>query len=304
MEHHMSNEGWQLALALKAGGYDLCGHGLSTTRTLEILKQKNPSVVFVQDQHEWESGHLAKREEYFYDTPELARRPDVFKLTVVKDTHRQYESAKQYSRSIGCHAWVAYYNLPIVFRTLNWLRPQHVVRTYHTIDANSVPPYQAEGRRTCLLSGALGGAYPLRCRIHEARMPEVYFMQHPGYFNTGTCTPAYLREMSRYRVSICTASKFGYTLRKLIESTACGCRVITDLPADEPLPEIDDNLIRVSPNMDMGEMRKLICHLSDSYDPVVQEKMAEAAKARYDYRVEGARLASEIESLRRTYGQV
>jgi hypothetical protein len=301
MERHMSNEGWQLALALQAGGYDICGHPLSTTDVNILLQEKNPSVVMVQDQHEWDSGHLAIKEEYFHNSKTLASRPDIFKLTVVKDTHRQYESAKRYSNDIGCNAWICYYHPAIVLRTLNWIRPRHLIRTYHTIDADAVPPYKSEGRKPCLLSGSLGGAYPLREKIHQANLPLVTFIRHPGYSNNGSSTPAYLKELSKYKVAICTASKFGYALRKHMEAVACGCRVITDLPRDEVLPGIDHNLVRVSPNITMPDLSQLIQKLCDEYDPIHQENVAKEAASYYDYRVEGMRLAAEIERVRNNY---
>ena len=307
-ERHTSNEAHQLFLGLQAGGYQLYGGGISTTDVREILKVE-PSIVFVQDEHEWDSshlppdakGHLALKEEYFHHVTDLAHRPDVLKLTVVKDTHRQYESAKQYSQAIGCHAWIVYYAPAIVYRTLNWLRPQHLIRTYHTLDAETVPPYSATDRMPCLLSGSLGGAYPLRTRIAEAKLPEVDFLRHPGYHNTGSHTPNYLKTLSRYKVSIATASRYGYALRKIIESTACGCRVITDLPVDEVLPDIDKNLVRVHPDISVLELRHLIWDLCHQYDPDFQEYMAHQAKARYDYRTMGSILVHDIERLRVGY---
>ncbi len=299
MERHMSDEGHQLALALQAGGYELYGGGWTTTHVREILKN-DPAVVMVQDQHEWNSGHLAKKEEFFHGIGALAERPDVFRLTVMKDTHRQYESNKWHSRQIECHAWITYYDVRITLHTLSWLRPQHLIRTWHTLDSKLVPPFSVD-RQTCLLSGSLGGAYPLRTRIHEAGLRDVTFLRHPGYNNRGTSTPGYLEKLSQFKVAICTASKFGYALRKLIEATACGCVVITDLPSDEVLPEIDDNLIRVSPDVKMAELNELIQHHANGWHPSLQEKFAEAAKRRYDWAVEGTRLANEIERTRSGY---
>lgn len=302
MERHMSNEGWQLALALQAGGYKLHGRDLGLgTDVAEILAKDNPAVVFVQDQHEWNSGHLAHRSEFFNNSELLAQRPDVFKLTVMKDTHRQYESNKRYSQGVGCNAWITYYSVPITLHTLSWLRPQHVIRTYHTVDSEMVPRYDPNARRPCLLSGSLGGAYPLRERVHKANLPNVDYLKHPGYGNHGTSTNAYLYELSRFKVAICTASKFGYALRKIIEATACGCKVVTDLPVDEVLPDIDGNLVRVEPNIPMHEFHQLVLRLAEDYDADAQEYWAKWAKSRYDYHLEGVRLAGEIEKVRSSY---
>lgn len=84
-------------------------------------------------------------------------------------------------------------------------------------------------------------------------------------------------------------------------SSACGCRVITDLPSDEILPEIDGNLVRVHPEISLLEMKDLINSLVSSYDEERQREYARLAQARYDYRVEGRRLADAIEKMRLNY---
>ena len=82
---------------------------------------------------------------------------------------------------------------------------------------------------------------------------------------------------------------------------ACGCIVVTDLPSDEIVPEIDDNLVRVHPSIDMGDLRRLIDRLAAEWDAERQRDMAESAKARFDYRVEGLRLSKTIDDLRGSY---
>ncbi len=303
MAEHMSDEGWQLALAFEASGYKLYGRGMGGTDVKAMLDKEQPSVVFVQDEHEWNGGHLAVRGEYFDGISALKDRPDVFKVTVVKDTHRQYESAKRNSEGIGCHAWLTYYSVDVSLRTLSWLRPEHTVRTYHTVDRDAVPVYVAEGRKVCILSGSMGGAYPLRTRIKDANLRGIDYIKHPGYGNRGTSTPGYLKQLSGYKVAVCTASKFGYALRKLIEATACGCRVVTDLPSDEVMPGIDANLVRVEPDIPMPEMGRLILDLANGYSPKFQRAMVEAAVSTYDYRIEGDRVAAEVERVRLNYGE-
>ena len=75
---------------------------------------------------------------------------------------------------------------------------------------------------------------------------------HPGYHANGSFTPAlHSRNSTKFKVAICTSSTMGFALRKIIEATACGCRVITDLPAGEVMPEIDGNLTRVSSDISL-----------------------------------------------------
>ena len=251
MKDHMTDEGWQIMDGLARSGYTLCGRGLpcGETDVGRVLERLNPGVVLVQDKREWDvaRGNFRDPAARFRQAWALADRPEVFKLTVLKDAHQRPGYHADSAAEIGCHAWVTYYATPVVTHLAPYVRPQHAVRTYHTLDASAVPAYDPSGRSGCLLSGAVSDAYPLRSRlVHGAhRLPETTVLPHPGYHRRGCATPGFLKLLSRFKVSICTASVFGYALRKLMESTACGCVVITDLPSDEVLPEIDSNLVRV-----------------------------------------------------------
>jgi hypothetical protein len=181
------------------------------------------------------------------------------------------------------------------------VRPQHLIRTYHTIDPAIVPSYE-ERSGDCLLSGAISDAYPLRKRIHrELHKLPVRYLQHPGYHRKGCCTPQFLQILRGYRVAICTASRYGYALRKLIEATAAGCVVITDLPEDEVMPEIDANLIRIHPSIPTQALGKLVQESIETYDPSKQALFAARAKDYYDYRKMGLRLTQQIDGLQEVY---
>jgi hypothetical protein len=177
------------------------------------------------------------------------------------------------------------------------------VRTYHTLDADIVPVYSAVGRQGCLLSGAVSGVYPLRWRLFReaGRLPRVTVLGHPGYHRRGCATPDFLRQLSRHKVAVCTASIYGYALRKIAEATACGCVVITDLPTDEVMPQIDGNLVRVHPETTTAEIAALLDYHYAHYTPERQQHYARLAMDYYDYRVEGKRLAAAIEEMRRAY---
>jgi hypothetical protein len=128
-------------------------------------------------------------------------------------------------------------------------------------------------------------------------------LRHPGYAMAGCATPAFLQILNRFKVAICTSSVYGYALRKIIEATACGCVVVTDFPADEILPEIDDNLVRIHPRIGLPRLAALIGRLTDSYEIDLQRHYAERARAFYDYRAIGCRLAADIEALRCSYSR-
>lgn len=332
MRRHTTDEGWQLFDGLNHAGWVLCGHALSSQEGREAYSITNvPSIlqtfdqhkrtllngqtagglttVLVQDKREW-TGLTAGGErtfdsrERFSSVEELWNRHDLFKLTVVKDAQHDAEFHRGAASEIGCHAWVCYYHPKIVKRLAPYVRERHLVRTYHSIDKDLVPKYQADRRVGTIISGARSPkTYPLRERLWKDDRISMHRLGHPGYHRKGCGTPDYLRLLSGFRVAICTSSIYGYTLRKIIEATACGCVVITDLPMDDVLPKIDGNLVRVAPEIPTEDLREIIAHYERKYDPFIQANYAVVAKQRYDFRVLGKKLSDDIEAMRLSYAR-
>lgn len=308
MRHHMTDEGWQIFQGLQHAGYTLAGHNLppnNLTDVRDIIQRLTPSTVVMQDKREWDVSPRDFRDKRarFTSLEALKDNPSIFKLTILKDSHQRPNYHKESAQEINCHAWVIYYHPRIVQHLAPYVRPQHLVRTYHSVDASLLPPYTPKGRDRCLLSGAVSGAYPLRTMLVKKRsqLPAVDFLPHPGYHRDGTHTPRFLGTLCSYKLAICTSSVFGYALRKIIEATVCGCHVLTDLPVDEVLPEIDGNLTRIIPTSSVHEVAGHVAHLLHHYSPEKQEYFANAARRLYDYRVVGQRLAQDIERLRHNY---
>jgi len=307
MKFHTTDEGWQIFDGLESAGYTLCGHGLpeGSTSVPDLLARYSPQTLVLQDKREWDVQRKDFRDASarFTGVEALRERDDVFKLTILKDSHQRPEYHRDSAQEIGCHAWIVYYHPTIVSHLAPYVRTQHLVRTYHTLNPAHVPAYSIDRLDRCLLSGAVSGAYPLRQRmVNNLRaFKTIDYQKHPGYHRQGCCTPEYLKMLSRYKVSFCTASHYGYLLRKIIESVACGCRVITDMPVDEVVPEIDDNLIRINPMDSIHAIEDQIAYAIVDYDPERQEHFAKRAIERFDYRFETARLAGEIENLRLIY---
>jgi len=314
MSTHMTDEGWQIALALASGGYGITGHGIGEcqfTDCKDVLDHLTPDVLGIQDKREYEgktAGPGFDASERFQNVHILSSRESVFKFTILKDAQHNPAYHCDSASEIGCHAWVAYYNPRIVCHLAPYVRQEHIVRTYHTVNRELVPVYKATRFNKALLSGAVSKAYPLRMRLLASHYEPtrdlkgiVDVLPHPGYGRNHCYTPEYLTTLSHYKVAICTCSVYGYALRKIVEGTACGCIVVTNLPSDETLPGIDENLVRVSSDISTGEMGSLIKNLITSYNPERQAALAEVAKARYDYRTEGIRLAGAIETLRQSY---
>jgi hypothetical protein len=307
----MSSEGPQLEEGLHAAGYEIWGRGFAHDEVdvRRILERTDPDVVFVQDKREWDPhkpGCFDKVAEFTH-TDTLADRPDVFRVTPFKDAHQDPGYHWEAHQEIGCHAWVTYYHPDIVMHLAPWLRREHLIRTYHSLDPAEVPEYSPDDRQGCILSGACGlPYYPLRTRLRDAwateRSVPWEYLTHPGYHAEGTATPQYLQTLSRYKVAICTASILGYALRKIIEATACGCAVITDLPFGDILPRISGNLegfpVKARSLHDIGE---IVRDCVARYDPDRQAHYARRAIEFYDYRRLYAKLATDIDDMRRNY---
>lgn len=314
MQGHMTDEGWQIMQALQHAGYTLFGSGIPVTGAWQtnatsvpyILEESTPSMVVVQDKREWEgrtAGPGFDHRESFRGIQALKGYGDVFKVTILKDAQNNPDYHRESADEIGCHAWIIYYHPRIVKHLAPYVREKHLIRTYHSIDAPLVPEYTAIKRCGVLLSGALSGAYPWRQQLVQYRsaLNGVVCKPHPGYHRGGTETPEFLKLLSQFKVAICTSSVYGYALRKIIEATAAGCKVVTNLPEDEVLPEIDGNLVRVDPSISMKDLSDLLEHLQDIYNPTLQRYFAHSAKCFYDYRVQGVKLALDIEQMRKNY---
>lgn len=327
MKRHMSNEGYEIFQGLMSSGYVLCGRNLPVDETSVpmILKRMNPSIVVVQDEREWDVRHGDFRDASarFYGIEELAKQQDIFKLTILKDAHQRNAYHSDSAARMGCHSWIIYYHPRIVAHLAPFVRPEHIIRTWHSLDSNLVPEWGKVQRRDwTMLSGAVSSAYPLRRRLfqHARDLPSCSALRHPGYHMRGSNTPAFLGTLPAYKVSICTSSVYGYALRKIVESTACGCIVITDLPTDEVMPEIENwidselfklptggraskcgNIVRISPDISIPDLAQLIRELYANWNDEQQRHWAEKAKAFYDFRAVGKRLADDIEVMRRKF---
>jgi hypothetical protein len=319
MKYHMTDEGWQIFAGLYHNGYHLAGFGIdgiNSTNVMDIVSRfpKCISTIVVQDKREWDTGIKDFREPRakFDGINLLGQRSDIFKVTILKDAQQRPLYHMESASEMGCHAWIVYYHPKIVKHLAPYVREKHLIRVYHTIDKDIVPDVNDSNSRSkgTLLSGAIGRVYPMRMRIRDAYLKRqlkssgVDYLRHPGYHRNGCNTPEYLKLLSTYKVAICTSSIYGYSLRKIIEATACGCIVITDLPTDEVLPEIDTNLVRVSSDVSVKELGEIIKYLYDTYSIEEQRELAESCKQYYDYRVAGMRLANEIESLRIRYNSI
>jgi len=317
---HMTNEGWQLQSGLEQAGYHLWGRYYPNDEVdvKTILDRTSPHTVIVQDKREWDPGRSGCFDKTvgFTHTSVLADRPDIFKVTICKDAHADPLYHEQAHDEIGCHASIIYYHPDIVLHLAPWLRKEVLIRTYHSLDVDELPhTFPGKSSKDAVLSGALdpawtrpdfnGGVYQLRNRLArdvvKGHCPHIDMLPHPGYHAKGSATPSFLETLSQYKVSICTASIFGYALRKIIESTACGNVVITDLPRKDVLPAIDGNLHRIPSGSTAREVADLARALASDYDSDKQREWAMAARAFYWYPHLYATLSANIDTARKLY---
>jgi hypothetical protein len=320
MKRHMTSEGWDLFAGLQEAGWWLAGKDLplfkeslptGETHVAKILVDTVPTTILIQDKREWECLTADRSRDpsvRFTNVETLKSRSDIFKLTVLKDAQHNPDYHRQSAEEIGCHAWVTYYHPDVVCHLAPYLRREHLVRTYHCVDANLCCSSPEKLRRKideCLLSGALSNHYPLRKRIVEGRdkIKGCRWLKHPGYHRRGCQTPAFLAEMNRVKVAICTSSIYSYSLRKIVEAVACGAIPITDLAVDEILPEIDGSLMRVPVGISISDLDFLVKGLYQNYNIEQRSWYAERAKKFYDWRAVGKRLSNDIEAMRRNYNR-
>jgi hypothetical protein len=147
MQSHTSDEGWQAFEGLQAAGYELAGFRLTTwaeapagglraregmTHVPDILEFARPGVVVVQDKREYEgmtADHSLDPRARFTGVEALAGRPDVFRLTVLKDAHQRPDYHRAAAAEIGAHAHVCYYHPRVVAWLAPYVRLPHLVRT-------------------------------------------------------------------------------------------------------------------------------------------------------------------------------
>lgn len=314
MKDHMTDEGWQIFQGLEVNGYTLFGKDIKSsngrtdcddTNIINILARVNPNIVVLQDKREWEvvASDFRDSRARFKHTFKLKEREDIFKLTILKDAQQKPFYHKEAMEEIGCHAVITYYHPSIVTHVAPYVRPEHLVRTYHSLNIKHIPIIKSDKMDRSLISGAVSNAYPLRKRLIKEvnKLPNVDVLKHPGYHRSGCNTPKYLNALNQYKVSICTSSMYGYALRKIIESTAVGCVVVTDLPIEDNLPEIDGNLVRINSNWDTTSISNLIKDLYVKYDLEKQKYYADKCINYYRYEETGKRLVRDIETVRANY---
>lgn len=306
-EQHTSSEGLHLEDGLHAAGWCLAGFGVgdNCTDVPTLLARYTPRAVMVQDVRDWHRGNRwgCFDPRYHFARWEALRRCGAFVVTPFKDAGSAPKIQRAFLDTVRPGALITYYHERAVNAASGgYAATWRQIRTYHSIDADMVRALPLDGeRRRGIVTGATGvGVYPLRQRVFEgASALGIDGQGHPGYGNKGCDTPRYLRQLAGYKVHVATASRFHFALRKIIESVAVGCVPITNLPAWDALPEIDEALVRVPDSISMDDLRGVIDEAERGWDLDRARHFAERALAFYDYRAAGLRLDAAIQEAAR-----
>lgn len=299
---HMTDEGEQLQRGLEAAGWKLVGpeFGDGCRDVPELLERHRPEAAIVHDKRDWSpDSEGAFRKDIGFERLNALRDWPCFRAAVLKDAASVQAYQEEFFNEVGADAAIVYYD-PATVRALNpWLKAA-CIRTYHSVDGHLCAEIDlTRPRRPAVMSGALNGAvYPLRQAVFEWRRYNdrdfLDVLTHPGYHNAGAHTPAYLAQLASYRVHFASASRYGFALRKIIESVAMGATPVTDLPERDRLPEIDEALVRVAPDSHPAHVLRVIKQANADWN--LKERLMWAKRARqwYDFRAIGKRLSADL----------
>lgn len=314
-QRHMTNEGLELQEGLRHAGWILSGVGYDGLKNVgTILDRYRPEYVFVQDCRDFlpESAGCF-RKDIGFERMELLGKSGVAAFTVLKDAHALPEMQSRIAKQILAQGLICYYRPEMVRQVAPWSTPYPLLRIHHSVDAELIRPMLEDSRerRPAVVSGAIASCYPIReAAFRNAPHIGLDTIKHPGYSNRGTDTPNYLRRIAGYKVHLATASKWGYALRKIIESVACGVTPVTDLPAADVLPEIDGALVRLPgelvrqfpeqrgpalvqpPKAALDQLRAILHDAAARWNREERMCWAEKALQYYDWRVSGERLSN------------
>jgi len=298
---HMDNGRWLFQRGMEENGYISAGAGMpkpgtDSVNVPELVSSFRPKIVVFWPRYEWdhrEWGGTEVRPEHGYKHWEcLFDRPDILRVAVLHDAGSARPEQKKWLEELKPHVYLVWYHPDSVAPLCPYVPKDKMLRTYHILDSDALPPIKDRSGQ-CVLSGAHSpDVYPLRTRL--LRSGSIIRLGHPGYSQSGSTSNAFVAELAKYRVAVCTASSYKFALRKIFEATAAGCRVITDLPEYDVLPGINDNLVRISPDANVTEVESIVRREADNWSLDTQREYAENARRRYHWRLESGRIATAL----------
>lgn len=306
---HMDNGRWLFQLGMEQAGYLTAGGempppGIDATNVREIVQRFEPRVVIFWPRYEWDPGEWGGCEvtpaHCFDEWEYLLERDDILRVAVFHDAGSARKEQVRWHQEFRPHVYLTWYHPQSVVDLAPHVPYGSIVRTYHVVDPATTPVVRERDGGIVISGAYVPDVYPLRTRaclaVADGTLgPRAVRLEHPGYAQTGTRSHEFAVELAKYRVAVCTASSYKFALRKIFEATAAGCRVVTDLPTYDHLPEIDGNLIRVRSDVSIADLRAICEEGCEAWDLDRQLHFAKAALWRYDWRREARYLADTLE---------
>ena len=303
-----------LQRGLELQGYKLFGRGFPADRDntdmRAVCETERPEIVFCQASNTWMPGAKQATGEvpdaHFSNYEWLGRQSDIFRVTQYadprshQDTHRLWQTEQ-----FRPHAILVRYGLSDILKHNPWLERSRLVRIHHSVTREYVDDVIQPRDGCAILGGCLHrGVYPMRERLHReitSRGDTERFTLRPHHrwaHEGGSAVPDFMQALARHRVCIVCTSAYRWPLKKHYEATAAGCAVITNLPASEQIPVIEENVTRVPSDISLGDLTTLVGRLSREWDLERQRDLSRRTVERYDYRAEAARMAAVLEERR------
>lgn len=311
---HMTDEQAQLQDGLVHNGWHIAGpkfdlyaekylncpgeHVHDNSRVDQLLRNLKPETVFVQDPRDMmaESGGCFDKWTNFEYIESLASY-NGFKILSFKDAAVAIEYQRDFAAKIKADALATYYHADSIRLTSPWADNYQQIRHYHCVNEDVIWRLDLrQNRLRGLVSGHTSTAfYPLRHEVAKhAHTLGLTVLPHPGWNNHGCKVPEYLALLVCFKVHVATATRYGHALRKIIESVCCGCQCVTNLPAHDKLPVIDDWLIRLPVNATIRDVKVAVDKAEAEWDIQTAIQRARAACEYYDYRADAKRLDAAI----------
>jgi len=323
-ETYASDTAWILHQGLATADFALYGMGFGENETdiQAVCERLKPDIVFVHSWDTWgpqaASGKRPKPEVAGGNVELtgyewLAEQDNILRVTQYADPRpeRSAEHEQWQNEVFRPHVVLCRYDLDNVCELNPWLRRDALLRIWHSVTADYCPPIR-DRKGIAMFGGCtLPAFYPVRHRLRaeldasplaEERTEgcgPVYTVRphHRWARGTGPDVPAYMRHLAEHRVAVVTGAKWHWALKKHWEATAAGCIVVTNLADADPLPWIDDNLVRVPDDIALADLTDLVQSLAAGWDIGRQRQFADLAVRHFDYRVEGCRIGAALRGI-------
>jgi len=304
-----------LQRGLELQGYKLFGRGFfspadrDNTDIRAVCETEQPEIVFCQAANTWMPGARQATGEVpganFTNYEWLGRHPDIYRVTQYADPRSHQDKHRLWqTEQFRPHAILVRYDPSDIIKHNPWIERSRLVRIHHSVTREYVGVIRVRSGCAILCGCLHSGIYPMRARLHREITSSgdtdrfTLRPHHRWAHEGGSAVPDFMKALAHHRVCIVCTSAYRWPLKKHYEATAAGCAVITNLPASEQVPVIEENLTRVPSDISLRDLTTLVCKLSREWDLERQRDLSRRTVERYDYRAEAARMAAVLEDRR------